>query len=279
MVAGWSDVFIHYQLRDFKLLQELGKTSRVTVGQWTHTDLGGGAAGLRDALEWFGMHLKGLGPAPDARGRVRLWVNGANEWRNHSTWPPGCTTPLQLSLCGDGRLSAGEAGAVNLSFTYDPSDPTPSLEGAKLTAKKGRGDMSRLATRRDVLVFDGPTLAEPLELVGDLSVKLTTSSDSPHHDLFVCLCDVGPEGRSVNITDGYRRLPPAPADAVHRETTIEAQPAAWRVPAGHHLRLLVAGGAFPRFARNLGSGAPLADGHESRPVRITVLRGCVALAN
>jgi uncharacterized protein len=279
MVAGWSDVFIHYQLRDFKLLQKLGKTSRLTVGQWTHTDFGGMAAGLRDALDWFGTHLKGLRHDPDAPKRVRLWINGANEWRNHGTWPPDCTAPLQLSLCGDGRLSAGEAGAVNRSFTYDPNDPTPSLEGAKLTAKKGRGDMSSLAARRDVLVFDGPTLAAPLELVGDLSVTLTTSADSPHHDLFVCLCDVSPDGRSINITDGYRRLPPGPADASPRTTTIEAQPTAWRIPAGHHLRLLVAGGAFPRFARNLGLGAPLGDGHEARPVKITVHRGGLALAN
>jgi putative CocE/NonD family hydrolase len=279
MVTGWSDVFIHYQLRDFKLLQKLGKTSRLTVGQWTHTDFGGSAAGLRDALDWFGVHLKGLSPAPDAPGRVRLWINGANEWRSHCTWPPGGTTPLQLSLCGDGRLLAGEAGAVNLSFTYDPNDPTPSLEGAKLTAKKGRGDMSSLAARRDVLVFDSPTLADPLELVGDLSIVLTTSADSPHHDLFVCLCDVGPDGRSINITDGYRRLPPGPADATPRKTTIEAQPTAWRMPAGHHLRLLVAGGTFPRFARNLGLGAPLGDGHESRPVEITVHCGCLTLAS
>jgi putative CocE/NonD family hydrolase len=279
MVAGWSDVFIHYQLRDFKLLQKLGKTSRLTVGQWTHTDFGSGAAGLRDALDWFGVHLKGLSPAPDAPGRVRLWINGANEWRDYRTWPPGGTTPLQLSLSGDGRLLAGEAGAVDLSFTYDPKDPTPSLEGAKLTAKKARGDMSSLAARRDVLAFDGPTLADPLELVGDLSVKLTTSADSPHHDLFVCLCDVGPDGRSINITDGYRRLPPGSVDRTPRETTIEAQPTAWRMPSGHHLRLLVAGGAFPRFARNLGAGAPLGDGHEPRPVEITVHRGCLALAN
>jgi putative CocE/NonD family hydrolase len=279
MVAGWSDVFIHYQLRDFRLLQKLGKTSRLTVGQWTHTDIRGSAAALRDALDWFGTHLKGRSHAPEAAGRVRLWVNGANEWRNHDAWPPAGTTPWQLSLGGDGRLLPGEVGAVNRSFTYDPSDPTPSLEGAKLTAKKGRGDMSLLAARHDVLAFDGPTLADPLELVGDLTITLTTSADSPHHDLFVCLCDVGPDGRSVNITDGYRRLPPGPAEATPRSTIIEAQPAAWRVPAGHRLRLLIAGGAFPRFARNLGLGAPLGDGHESRPVTITVHRGCLARSN
>jgi putative CocE/NonD family hydrolase len=279
MLTGWSDVFIHYQFRDFKLLQKLGKTSRLTVGQWTHTHFGGIAAGLRDALDWFDMHLKGRSPAPGSPGRVRLWINGANEWRNHDTWPPGGTTPLRLSLCGDGRLTGGEAGAVDLSFTYDPTDPTPSLEGAKLTAKKGREDTRSLSARRDVLTFDGPTLADPLELVGDLCIVLTTSANGPHHDLFVCLCDVGPDGRSINITDGYCRLPSGRSDGTPRQTTIAAQPTAWRILTGHHVRLLVAGGAFPRFARNLGLGAPLGDGHESRPVEITVHRGCLTLAN
>jgi predicted acyl esterase len=118
-----------------------------------------------------------------------------------------------------------------------------------------------------------------VELVGDLFITLTTSADGQHHDLFVCLCDVDADGRSINITDGYRRLPPGPSDGSPRTTTIDAQPAAWRILAGHRLRLLVAGGAFPRFARNLGLGEPLGEGHETRPVKITVLRGCLTLGN
>ena len=56
---------------------------------------------------------------------------------------------------------------MRLTFTYDPKNPTPSLEGAKLTTKTGRGDMTSLIARRDVLVFDGPVLAAPVELVGE----------------------------------------------------------------------------------------------------------------
>jgi predicted acyl esterase len=42
------------------------------------------------------------------------------------------------------------------------------------------------------------------------------------------------------------------------------------VKAGHRLRLLVAAGAFPRFARNLGTGEPLGSGTDMRAVEITV---------
>ena len=167
---------------------------------------------------------------------------------------------------------------MRLTFTYDPKNPTPSLEGAKLTSKTGRGDMTSLSARRDVLVFDGPVLAAPVELVGELCVSLTTTASGPHHDLFVCLCDVSRDGRAINITDGYRRLPGASPPNVRRDTMVELLPADWYLPAGHRLRLVVAGGAFPRYARNLGLGGQLGDERESRPVDITVHQGFLDLS-
>jgi predicted acyl esterase len=89
------------------------------------------------------------------------------------------------------------------------------------------------------------------------------------------LCDVGPDGKAINITDGYRRLSLASGDP-RRTTTVEALPVAWRLDVGHRLRLLVAAGAFPRFARNLGLGEPLAIATESRQVDITVHCGAGA---
>ena len=136
--------------------------------------------------------------------------------------------------------------------------------------------MSELAARSDVLVFDGPIVDAQLELLGDVSVTLTTSATSPHHDLFVCLCDVGPGGKAINIADGYRRLSLASGGPGRRTTTVKALPVAWRLDVGHRLRLLVAAGAFPRFARNLGLGEPLAIATDSRKVDITVHCGAGA---
>jgi uncharacterized protein len=53
-------------------------------------------------------------------------------------------------------------------------------------------------------------------------------------------------------------------------------PVAWRLEVGHRLRLLVAAGAFPRFARNLGLGEPIAIATGSREVDITVHCGADA---
>jgi len=157
------------------------------------------------------------------------------------------------------------------SFTYDPADPTPSLAGPTLANRKGRGDVRSLSMRNDVLTFDGPVFDQPIEIIGDVSVTLTTSASRSHHDLFVCLCDVDPRGRTINITDAYIRLrAPSSNGTSRRCTTLKAAPAAWRVPRGHRLRLLVAAGAFPRFARNRGVDVMNGDGIGLIPVEITL---------
>ncbi|MGD0865457.1 MAG: CocE/NonD family hydrolase [Rhizomicrobium sp.] len=270
MVAGWSDVFIRYQVRDFNALRTLGKTARLTVGPWAHTDFRALAEGVRDSLDWFDLHLKGRAAKSGELDRVRLWVNGPNEWRDSDEWPKTLASPLQMYLGADGQLSAASPRQGDRTFTYDPSDPTPSLEGAKLTSKTGRGDTRALSSRSDVLAFDGPVLDAPLELIADAAVTLTISATSPHHDIFVCLCDVEPSGHAINITDGIRRLSGAAGDAKPRTVTIELLPSTWRIPAGHRLRLLVAAGAFPRYARNLGLGEPIGSGTASCKVDITV---------
>jgi hypothetical protein len=100
-------------------------------------------------------------------------------------------------------------------------------------------------------------------------VRLVVESDNPYADLFVRLCDVAPNGASVNVTDRLVRLDPAPGEEpVHGERTVETTlpETAHRFRAGHRLRLQVSGGAHPRYARNLGTGEPLGEATAGVPV-------------
>ena len=66
--------------------------------------------------------------------------------------------------------------------------------------------------------------------------------------------------------DGIRRLSPqtVPAGDVQAgddqalAVEVELYPTAYRIQAGHRIRVQVSGGAFPRFARNFGTGQPFA---------------------
>ena len=81
-------------------------------------------------------------------------------------------------------------------------------------------------------------------------------------DVFVRVCDVDDRGVSRNIVDGIRRLSPqtvpAPDVQVGQDEVlavdVELYPTAYRVRAGHRIRVQISGGSFPRYARNFGTG-------------------------
>ena len=101
-----------------------------------------------------------------------------------------------------------------------------------------------------------------------------------HADLFVRLCDVDAAGVSRNVTDGIRRLSPDTVPAADVENgadgilavRVELAPTAYRLRAGHRIRLQVSAGAFPRYARNFGTGAPFGTATSAVRCRIDVYR-------
>ena len=102
-------------------------------------------------------------------------------------------------------------------------------------------------------------LADPLTVLGPVHADLFVTSSIDHTDFFVRLCDVHPDGRSVNVCDGLQRLTP---DLISRDVegvfavTVALWPAGHCFGAGHRLRIQVSGGAHPVYARNLGTGEP-----------------------
>ena len=71
--------------------------------------------------------------------------------------------------------------------------------------------------------------------------------------MFVRLCDVDERGRSFNVCDGLVSL--TAADDLTR-AAVTLWPTAYRFRRGHRIRVQVSSGAFPRYARNPGTGEP-----------------------
>src|SRR5262249_19616905 len=59
-IAGWFDIFLPGQLRDFRALQEAGRPARLTIGPWTHLSLDG--TPMREAIEFALAHARGERP-------------------------------------------------------------------------------------------------------------------------------------------------------------------------------------------------------------------------
>ncbi len=273
MIGGWHDIFLPWQLRDYAALRAGGARPYLTIGAWTHGSFGLLAASLREGTQWLRAHLRGETDGLRERP-VRIFVQYGG-WREFDDWPPGRGPAQPWYLHTAAGLGPGDPKPSEPDrFRYDPADPTPSVGGPVLLANVSRPTDNRaLEARADVLVYTGEVLTSPVEIVGPVSATIYVNGSQPYFDVFVRLCDVSPDGASRNVCDGLERVVPGrfPAGPDGTQAVEVAMwPAGHRFLAGHRLRVQVSGGAHPRYARNPGTGEPLASAVRMRPVEIAV---------
>lgn len=246
-------------LADYAALVAAGRQVRLLIGPWGHGRGLYTREGLSDALAMLDAALLGR-PAPSG---VRLFVTGAGRWIDGPAWPPAHeATPWFLRPDGGLSRTPHDGGAEPSRYRYDPADPTPTVGGTQVGLSAGAKDNRSIEARADVLTFTTAPLAEDVEAVGPVRVRLRVRSANPHVDYFARVCDVDPRGRSVNVCDGIVRLRD-PGDI--RVADITLWPMAHRFKRVHRIRLHVSSGAHPRFGRNPGTGQPLATGRGLRP--------------
>jgi putative CocE/NonD family hydrolase len=273
LVDGWHDYPLPRVLEDYAALRTSPAPVRLRIGAGGHLG-GGGEGGMTDApLAWFDTYLRGeAGLLPERR--VTIEVQGeAGGRRDLDDWPPPAE-PKRWYLRGGGRLATEAPDTPTLPdlYRYDPAEPTPSIGGIGMLTG-GPVDNRELEARPDVLVYTSDPLADPLVLIGAVSAELWVNSSLDHTDFFVRLCDVSPDGESINICDGLRRLSPT---SIRRSAdgtfgvSVPMWPAGHRLGAGHCLRVQVSSGAHPVYARNLGTGEPVATATFMQPAEQAV---------
>ena len=297
MVTGWHDIFLPAQLADYQTLRATGARPQLTIGPWTHGSMGLFVASLREGLAWFMAHLGG-DPSGLREAPVRLYVDGGHAgdgggdgghagdgggdgghasdgggdgdgrggggggWRDLPDWPLETQLQHPWYLHPGGALhQTPPAPSTPDHFRYDPADPTPSVGGALLVAKRaGRVDNRAIEARPDVLTYTSAALTAAIEAAGPVEATVYVRSELDHYDVFVRLCDVDTAGRSWNVCDGLIRVSPGRFDPMPdgvQAVRVELWPTAYRFQPGHRIRLQVSGGAHPRYARNPGTGEPL----------------------
>jgi putative CocE/NonD family hydrolase len=250
LIGGWRDAFIDQTLEQYDALNSRGVTVGLTVGPWTHMETATKAAVhvTRDAVDWLD-HCFVASPRPS---KIRAFVTGLDEWRSIDDWPPSTST-LELRLA-DQRLIEGADDGGETTFVFDPSDPTPAVGGRALDPTvSGAKDNRALVARADVVAFTGDECTAAIEIAGSPDIELTLTAANPHCDVFVRLCDVDPKGRSINISDGFVRLDAGIPAGREQSVHLTLDPCWHQVKPRHRLQLLIAGGAHPRYARNLGT--------------------------
>lgn len=278
LIGGWMDLVAPSMLKDFTALAKADVASRLVMGPWTHMSriMENDMEHCNiEMLAWFDRHLKGNASADSEK--LSLFVMPDGGWREAAAWPATLDKAWELRDGGTlqpGGSRAGDAnGASHSSFTYDPADPTPALGGISVRHENsGMVDNAAVEARDDVLVYTGDVLAEDVLVIGTPRATIFVHSDVEDFDIFVRLCDVSPDGRSVNICDGLQRFRLAVTDDPH-EVSVELWPAAYTFKSGHRLRVQVAAAHFPVYHRNTSTGEALADGINLRKAHLKIYQG------
>ena len=208
-------------------------------------------------------------------------------WTEVEAWPIPRATPVSFFLHGDGGLSRSRPTQVraSTSYTFDPSDPVPTLGGnVSARVKDGAYDQRArpdffpsqapylpLSARRDVLVFQTEPLAEDVIIAGPIEVVLYASSTAVDTDFTAKLIDVYPSSETVpsgfdlNLTDAMLRASYRD-DRLTRDLIepgevyrliVRPFPTANVFKKGHRIRLDISSSNFPRFDVNPNTGEPL----------------------
>jgi len=191
-------------------------------------------------------------------------------------WPPAKTTAKKLYLAADSLLTFdSSANSGSAGYMYDPSDPYPSLGGTLLGVGVGQAWQNPNLSRKDQLSFSSPILDQPLTLLGPLSANLFVQTDVPATDFIVCLQDVFPDGKILNIQEGGKSVRAKELRGKNQPTEIlvDVWATGYELPAGHKLRVVVTSSWFPRYNRNLNTGQLLTTASEMRKAKQTLYWG------
>jgi putative CocE/NonD family hydrolase len=286
-ICGWFDhcndgIEMHGAMRRVGKTEVARNGQRLIIGPWSHTGSGGRKVGTVDfgkeavldtragELRWFDYWLKGKATGVDKDAPVKIFVMGANQWRDEQEWPPARAKAHTLHLhssgkasapTGDGSLVMESPDAGSDSYRYDPNDPVPTLWGAAMFTTPA--DQAPLAKRQDILVYQTEPLKEAIEVTGYPEVVLHAASSAPDTDFFARLIDVAPDGTNRDIASGMVRAryrdgldkPKLlmPGEVV--EYRIKLRPTSNEFQTGHRIRLDITSSDFPNYDRNHNTAA------------------------
>ncbi|MBF4606962.1 CocE/NonD family hydrolase [Curtobacterium sp. VKM Ac-1393] len=259
-VGGWADPYRDAVLR---LVSDLDAPVKGIVGPWSHQypdrELAPGPSigFLQETLRWWDRWLRGVDTGVEDDPALRAWINEGEapatyypsrrgRWVGAEAWPSTTTHRRALPLA---TLRGGEDGPVVVR--------SPQHTGADAGRFFPFGNATDLPPDQRAedgrsACFDLP-VGKAFDLLGNVVVTLSVTSDQPRATLTVRLCDVAPDGSSTLVTRGV--LNAAKRDGMDRsDPLVPGEPATLpvhlvatghRFAAGHRLRIAVSSSYWP----------------------------------
>ncbi|HEX2157563.1 MAG TPA: CocE/NonD family hydrolase [Actinomycetes bacterium] len=261
LVAGWAD---GYRNATFRVLERLRAPARLLFGPWSHMATDTSLPGPRidlvpEMVRWWDRWLRGEGNGVDQAPPVTVFVRHSSRpapdldeqpgtWRDEPAWPPDRATTRTLPLSG---AAPAEGGGDRLEVRPDVGSTAWISCAGHLPF--GQPDDQRTDDAYS-LTYDWQ-LDQELELLGHPRLVVRVGASAPVAFLSAKLCDVFPDGTStlvargfLNLTQRRSRTEPEPMRPGVTETVeLELDATSWVFPAGHRLRLSLAGSDWPNL--------------------------------
>jgi putative CocE/NonD family hydrolase len=262
-LGGWHD---GYRNTPAHLVENIQSPVKAIVGPWIHKYPHFAAPEprigfLQVALQWWDRWLKGIEISVEDEPAYKAWLMDSVEpkpwlqerpgrWIAEAKWPSPNIRPQEFHLTDSGLSTVPAPLDQSVSSPEDTGlkagEYFPFTYGPELPDEQGDDD-------KRSLVFDGDPSSEDRDIVGAPKISFQFSSDQPQALVHVRLCDVLADGRSALITHGFLNLAhhashdhpePLVADKSY-ETALALDQIAYRIPAGHRLRVAISTSSWP----------------------------------
>lgn len=255
-VGGWGDAYSNAVPR---LVNGLSSPVKGIIGPWVHKyphfAIPEPRIGfLQEALRWWDHWLKGddtgVGDDPVMRTYVQesvlpktMYAERPGKWVADDGWP-GSTVSVRSYKLGAGILSEEAGEDLKLEIC---SPLSTGRDGGEFCIIWMGPDFpgDQRADDAGSLCFDTAPADKAFDVFGAVAAELKLSSDKPVAQIIARLNDVSPTGEVTRITYGVLNLchreshetPEALEPGRTYDVRVQLDDIAWRLPAGHRLRL------------------------------------------
>lgn len=287
-IGGWYDHNINKMMDWYAATRNQAAASVqdqqwLLVGPWVHGGTGPAYVGssaqgelsypnaefVSDTMAWdfFEYYLLDIANGWESTDLITYYETGKDVWATSNSTGIEITNDQVLYL--NGNLLDPEIGQQNASFISNPFDPSPTIGGANLHLSLTQGplDQSSLESRSDVISYRSFELSNDVQISGRVTATIYVESDQPDCDIVVRLADEYPDGRSMLITDGIRRMRfrngftstdesfMSPGNVYEVEVSLPFTNYTWK--AGHRIKAYVSGNSSYRWDVNLQNGGAM----------------------
>lgn len=292
-IGGWHD---GYRNTISHLVSNLTGPVKGIVGPWIHKYPHYAAPApaigfLQEAKRWWDHWLKGIDTGVDNDPAYTVWLMDSiapqrwlpdrpGRWIAEKTWPSTTISEQTLYVSHDAIAGAqllDKATTVTLSLTVNTPQHCGQSSGEYFPFNFGPELPDEQSADDELsLLIDGEVLSDTMDIVGAPVARFRLASSTAKALICVRLCEIRSDGSSALITSGMLNLThhessdsPSllqPGKQITVDVTLDQ--IAFRVPAGHRLRMSVSNTYWPFLWPSPESGCLTISAGELRvPVR------------